>query len=266
MAESYTKFKGGQIAYSSKGEGKVIVLLHGFLENKNMWVSWVNELSKKYKLIIPDLPGHGNSDCFGYVHSMELMAEAVISVLKHEKIRKALVIGHSMGGYVAMALADLYPDLLKGLCLYHSTARPDSEDRKIGRDQAVELVKQNHKSFVRKAIPLLFRYKFRSIYKEKIGALKKEALDTSKQGIIAALKGMKERPNREIIFKFPPYPCLLLGGKHDHLIPFKTLMEQASLSENVQAIGLQEAGHMSFIEEPIHAYNWVSRWLNQQQY
>ena len=91
--------------------------------------------------------GHGDSDCLGYVHSMEENAEIVKAVLSNLKIRKTIIIGHSMGGYVALAYAEKYPKEILGLCLMNSTANADSPERKINRDRAIIAVKQNYKTF-----------------------------------------------------------------------------------------------------------------------
>ena len=117
------QFKNTQISFSDTGKGTVIVLLHGFLENKKMWDFYISEFAKKNRVIAIDLLGHGESECLGYVHSMEDHADAVQAVLSDLRIRKAIFIGHSMGGYVALAFAELYPDNTKGLVLLNSTAR-----------------------------------------------------------------------------------------------------------------------------------------------
>lgn len=85
---------------------------------------------KKNRIICIDLLGHGHTGCLGYVHSMELMAETVEAVLKHLKITRSTFIGHSMGGYVALAFAEKNPDALRGLCLMNSTASPDTLEKK----------------------------------------------------------------------------------------------------------------------------------------
>jgi pimeloyl-ACP methyl ester carboxylesterase len=123
-------FKNTKVSYSDQGNGQAIVLLHGFLENSTMWNDFIPEFSKKNRVITIDLLGHGKTECIGYVHTMELMAEAVLAVLKHLKIRRSILVGHSMGGYVALAFAELYPDAVKGLCLMNSTAKPDSKQKK----------------------------------------------------------------------------------------------------------------------------------------
>ena len=112
---------------------------------------------KGRRAICIDLPGHGQSDCIGYIHTMEEMAEAVFAVVKHLRLRKISIVGHSMGGYVALALAEREPDMLRSLTLYHSTASADSMWKKQDRKRAIELIKKNHKSFIRASIPLLFR-------------------------------------------------------------------------------------------------------------
>lgn len=259
-------FKNAPIFYSIQGKGACVVLIHGFLENKSMWKAYAKKLSNNYKVIAPDIPGHGQSANLGYVHSMDLMAQSVMAVLKKEKLRKVILVGHSMGGYVAMAFADLFPDAVKALCLFQSSASADSPDRKKARNQAIQLVKQNHKSFVRKSLPMLFRHKFRVLFRHKINHLKAEALTMSKQGIIAALEGMKTRPNREIILKFPPYQVYLIGGKHDHLIPPKILEKQASYSPNVRLKILTQAGHMAYIEEEELAFTALKDWMDSLGY
>lgn len=256
-------FKNGAVHYTVGGRGRTVVLIHGFLENQSMWETYAERLSTRYKVICPDLPGHGATDCFGYVHPMELMAESVKACMDAEKVRKAILVGHSMGGYVAMAFADLFPDHIKGLCLFQSTSRADSPERKKGRDGAIKLVKQNHKSFIRKAIPQLFRYSFRQQNRMLINQVKQEALTTPKQGVIAALEGMKRRPSREIIFKFPPYPVMLLGGFYDQLISRETLKEQAQHSDKVSVSLIKEAGHMAYLEAKEEAFTALKKWISK---
>ena len=111
------KHKGITINYSSAGTGTAIVLLHGFLENKTMWNDFLPTLSEGHQVVTVDLLGHGETGCLGPVHSMEDMAESVHAVLKELKLKKSILIGHSMGGYVALAFAEKYPDELAGLCL-----------------------------------------------------------------------------------------------------------------------------------------------------
>ncbi len=238
--------KGASIFYNLSGAGKAVVLLHGFLENSTIWGSLIPDLSKKHKVICIDLLGHGQSGCLGYIHTMELMAEAVEAVLRHLKIRRCTIIGHSMGGYVALAFAEKNPDMVKGLCLANSTARADSEIRRKNRDRAISAIKTNHKSFIRVAITNLFRPKNRRIFSNEINNIKREAINMPVQGIVAALEGMKIREDREALLHFGPYKKMLILGKKDPVLNYQELLDQIK-DTPVKLVEFPD-GHMSFIE------------------
>ena len=242
-------FKDINIYYEEHGKGSAVVLLHGFLEGHWMWCDISAELAKKHRVITVDLPGHGKSECIGYVHSMDEMAEAVKAVVNHLGVRRSDLIGHSMGGYVALAYAEHFPDDLRSLTLYQSTSRSDDKAQKANRDKAIALVKQKPSTFVRQSIPLLFRPVNRTKFKREIEKIKLLALETPPQGIVAALAGMRDRPNRELLLKFPPYPIHIVAGEKDPRIPLESLIEQAAISEEVHLHVLKGIGHMSYIED-----------------
>jgi pimeloyl-ACP methyl ester carboxylesterase len=122
-------FKKEKVSFLDKGKGRVVVLLHGFLGSSQLWEKTIADLSKSYRVIAIDLPGHGKTPCFGYAHSMDLMAKCVKAVMDSLRLKKYVIIGHSMGGYAGLAFADLFPDHLKGLCLFHSSSYPDSDEK-----------------------------------------------------------------------------------------------------------------------------------------
>ncbi|HTO34814.1 MAG TPA: alpha/beta hydrolase [Flavobacterium sp.] len=239
-------FKNTTISYSDTGKGVAVVMLHGFLENQSMWNEFVPELSKKYRIITIDLLGHGQTECLGYIHTMEEMADAVYAVLQVLRVRKAVLIGHSMGGYVSLAFAELYPDNVKGVVLLNSTSRADSDERKQNRDRAIKAVKQNHISFIRMSISNLFSENNRKRLENEIEQKKQEAEKTSVRGIIAALEGMKIRKDREVILHFAPYPILLVLGKKDSVLPYNESLEQLE-GTKVELVTFED-GHMSHIE------------------
>jgi pimeloyl-ACP methyl ester carboxylesterase len=255
-------FKGVDLHFTDLGKGPAVLLIHGFLESTSMWGGIAPALAKKSRVICIDLPGHGLSKCIGYVHTMDEMAEAAFQLIKHLKIRKAALVGHSMGGYVALAFAEHFPDSVRSLVLFQSTAKDDSEWKKLDREKAIELVKQNHKSFVRKSIPLLFRPSNRPRLKSEIDALKDEALKTPMQGIIAALSGMRDRPNRQILLKFPPFPIHIIAGEKDPRVPMEESKELAQISEYVSLHVIEGVGHMSHIEAPKEALANIQMSLN----
>lgn len=239
-------YKSTKISYTDQGKGAVVVLLHGFLENKKMWEDFAPEFSKKNRVVTIDLLGHGGSDCLGYIHSMEDQADMVHEVLQELKIRKAILVGHSMGGYVALAFAELYPDSIKGLVLLNSTSREDSLERKKNRDRAIIAVKQNYSTFIRMSIGNLFSEDNRERLAQEIEKVKMEALKTPIQGVVASLEGMKIRKDRQFILHFATYPILLLLGKKDEVLIYEDNIQQIE-GTAVKLISLTN-GHMSTIE------------------
>ncbi len=241
-----TVYKNTKISYTDQGKGTAIVFLHGFLENQTMWNALVPEFSKKYRVVTIDLLGHGATESLGYVHSMEDQADMVHAVLHDLKIRKVVLVGHSMGGYVALAFAELYADSVKGMVLLNSTSRADSDERKANRDRAIIAVKQNYTAFVRMSIANLFSEDNREKLVDKIEQVKLEALKTPLQGIVAALEGMKIRKDREVILHFATYPIQLILGKKDGVLVYDETIDQIQ-GTNVQLTTFED-GHMSHIE------------------
>lgn len=226
-----------------------------------MWDYFVSEFSKKNRVVTIDLLGHGASDCLGYVHSMEDQAQVVAEVLNHLKIKKAVLMGHSMGGYVALAFAELYSDNVKGLVLINSTSRADSDEKKHNRDRAVKAVKQNYINFVKLSITNLFSEEKRVFLIDEIEKVKNEALKTPLQGIIAAQEGMKIRKDREVLLHFVYYPKMLILGKKDTVLNFEESIEQIQ-NTNVQLIAFPD-GHMSHIENKAELLNVLLAFLKK---
>ncbi len=243
---SVLNYKNISVHYTSEGEGKTVVLLHGFLENTSMWKEITPILSQKNRVICIDLLGHGQTGNLGYVHGMEEQAKMVHFVLNHLKLRKFTFIGHSMGGYVGLAFAELYPNSIKGLCLMNSTAMADPEDKKVNRDRAIAAVKKSTRTFVKLAIPNLFTPENRSQFVSEIDQVTQEALQLSQQGIIAALEGMKIRKDRTAILKTSNFPILMVIGKQDPALDYNSLIAQTQ-STKVVKVEFPD-GHMSHFE------------------
>ncbi len=256
-----TLYKNTTIAYTDRGKGTVVVLLHGFLENSTMWNYLGPVLTKKNRVICIDLLGHGQSDSLGYVHTMEDMADAVYHVLHELKIRKAVFVGHSMGGYVALAFAEMYPDMMKALVLLNSTSRADSEERILNRTRAIKAVKQNYVAAVRMSIANLFSEENRERLVEEIEWVRNEALQTPLQGIIAAQEGMKLRKDREVILHFAPYPILLILGKKDPVLNYEENKEQIDGTQ-VKLVSFND-GHMSHLENKLELEKTIVAFLKK---
>lgn len=239
-------YKNTKISYTDSGEGNAIVLLHGFLENKKMWKDYVFFFSNQYRIITIDLLGHGESDCLGYVHSMEENARAVHEVLEYLQIKKTTILGHSMGGYVGLAFAELYPESIQKLILLNSTSKEDSPEKKLNRTRAIKAVKQNYVNFVSLAIANLFSENNRTRLADEIEKVKTQALKTPLQGIVASLEGMKIRKDRETLLRENLFPVLLILGKKDPVLNYEESITQIE-NTTAELISFDD-GHMSHIE------------------
>ncbi len=263
MEHSFIQFDGKRIHYQDEGKenNNVIVLLHGFLNSLDIWASYTYTYMRASRVIAIDLPGHGFSDTYGEVHSMEFMARSVKAVLDHCGVNDCVMVGHSMGGYVALAFADAYPFMLKGLALLHSQALMDNEVVKENRVKACRLVNENRSAFIVGFIPELFAKDRRDFFNREIKELEEDSLRTTEEGIVAAQNGMLARPSRVYLLSELQCPILFVFGKHDTRIPLEIGLSQAMLPKYSETIILGDASHMGHIEErkylKIKIYNFL---------
>jgi pimeloyl-ACP methyl ester carboxylesterase len=260
MIANHFIYKNTTISYNDSGEGNPIVLLHGFLENKSMWDYFTPIFTQKNRVVSIDLLGHGKSDCLGYIHTMEDQAEMVFSVLSHLQINKVTLIGHSMGGYIALAFAEKYPKKLSKMVLLNATAFEDSQVRKKNRDRAIKMVKKDVVSFVRLSIANLFSDQSRDTLKKEIEFCKIEALKTPLQGIIASLEGMKIRKGRLEVLQKAKYPTLLVLSEKDSVLDYEIHKKQIETTNII--LKTVSAGHMSYLENKIEVEKILLDFIN----
>jgi pimeloyl-ACP methyl ester carboxylesterase len=233
--------------YNFFGKGETLVFLHGFLESSEIWNNLINKLKDNYQVITIDLPGHGKSESLHDINTIDYMAEEVISVLDELNIDRATFIGHSMGGYVVAAIADLYANRVDNIVLINSTTLPDDDAKKTQRLKACETAKKNLNGLVNLSIPNLFAKHHREKYKEEIEFVKNIALKTPVEGVCSALKGMRERPNRSsILYDFKGGIYIIVGMNDETVNPelFLTLIPE---TPNVHVYKF-DGGHMAYIE------------------
>lgn len=251
-------YRGAKLSYEINGKGRALLLIHGFLGSKEIWKNYVPRLKHHYKVITIDLPGHGESECIGYLHNMELLAGALKYLLQQLKIRKVLLLGHSLGGYVSLAFAEKYPDDVLGLILMNSSAKGDSPKRKKSRDQLIQLIKKNKTKALNLLIPSFFATKNRRTHWQ-IKRYLKMANNCTEQSIIATIEGMKIRKEREIILKFSPFPFLFFVGKNDPILGVEDLITQSQLSELGNYHLFENSSHMCFYEEEEKVFKLIKR-------
>jgi pimeloyl-ACP methyl ester carboxylesterase len=181
---------------------------------------------------------------------MELLAQSVKAVLDSVGLRRYVIAGHSMGGYAALAFAELYPENVSGLCIFNSTSYGDAEDKKRDRDRVIRLVKKEHKHYVAEVVTSLFAPENVTKLPEEIEKVKRIAAETGKQSIINSLEGMKERKSRDMILKFAEYPVLFIIGKKDTVINYETMYPQMGMCKYPSVLMVENGAHMCFYEAP----------------
>ena len=249
--EKRITYRDADLSYSDIGKGPCIVLLHGYLECGAIWQSFIKSFPGACRFIVPDLPGHGASGTWGKVHGMDELAGAVLAILEAEGIPKVFLAGHSMGGYVTMAFADLYPEKISAYALVHSTPFADTEEKRENRDREISLVLCGKKrQIVLVNIPKAFAMDNLETMASQVELAKEIALASPDDGTIALLNGMKERPDRTRILKDQGLPVLLIGGVKDNYIPVEVFDRLASMAPHARILRLAESGHMGFMEEP----------------
>lgn len=255
-------YKNLNLYFTDQGNGDPLVFLHGFLEDSGMWKKVASNFIKSNRVICLDLLGHGKTENLGYIHGMETQANMLKFLLDKLNIGKCTLIGHSMGGYVALAFADLYPQKISALCLMNSTAFADDKEKKRNRDRGIQAVKQNHRTFIRIAIPGLFSEENRSIFSKEVSEITEDALKMSQQGIIASIEGMKVRVDRSHVLSQKKLSTLMIIGKKDPALDYNSLLEQ-SKNKQVQSV-IFEDGHMSHIENEKELIKALSTWISEQ--
>ncbi len=235
---------------SESGE-RTVVLVHGYLESMWVWDSFVPLLYKDVRVVTLDLPGHGISMVRGEVHTMEYLATTIRDALKELGIERCTMVGHSMGGYVALAFCELYGSMLDGLVLLHSHSNADSDEKSLKRAQEIKLIEAGKKELISNIAPAArFAEKNRRRFSEVIAEQREMVIITEDEGILALLRGMGERKDQNTMLRESPVPQLFIFGRADEYISQE--MAQKVVDNNPQAkiLWLDESGHMGFIEEP----------------
>jgi pimeloyl-ACP methyl ester carboxylesterase len=250
MTDRIFNYRDLKIHYTDSGKGQVIVLLHGYLETSEVWEGFSGKLAEKYRVIVPDLPGHGQSDIFGEIHSVEFMAVIIKELLNDLEIEKIFLTGHSLGGYVALAFVEQFPERLSGYCLFHSHPMADSPEVFKRRRREIEMVQAGQKDLVYpENITKMFATSNLEKNKTSLERSKEIASSVPGEGIIAILKGMMVRPSRLRIMEEGKVSCLWILGAMDNHINCEEVQKKVRLPGNAEIVILKNSGHMGFVEE-----------------
>jgi pimeloyl-ACP methyl ester carboxylesterase len=226
-----------------------VVLLHGFAEDGAIWERQTEQLKKNFRLIVPDLPGSGRSSPLIAATSMEELADALVAILDAEKIGQVILIGHSMGGYIALALVEKWAARCKAFGLFHSTAYPDSEEKKAIRRKSMAFIsKHGAAEFIRQSTPNLFAESSREEHPEWITEIVERYGSMDPASLNHYYQAMIDRPDRTGVLTRSGLPTLLVIGRHDNTLPFEASLRQAHMPSLAFIHILEEAGHMGMIE------------------
>lgn len=234
--------------YRVVGDGYPVVFLHGFLESNTMWEDLTTQLSEKYQCIFIELPGHGNSpDLDEDSPSIDIMAEKVKNTIETLLSCSFSIVGHSLGGYVALKMITLLKTFDQKLILLNSHPWADSATKKKERDRVIAVVEKNKALFIQTAIPNL--YKAPIHHKNKISSTIDEAMRMKDSAIIDSLKAMRDRTECQLTMQKLKSNCLVIQGKYDHLIDASRMKDLTDAQDNKLKV-IKDAGHMAHHENP----------------
>ena len=254
------KFQDKSIAYTINGLGRAVVLIHGFGVNRSIWEKLEEGLAEEYTVVIPDLPGINFSDRLDK-GSMELYADAMFEIVHAEKLEKPVIIGHSMGGYITLALMEKHPDLASGFGLFHSSALADNEEKKAVRQKTATFI-ENHGSKAYMETAAANFVGDEESEQELLAQVLKIASDFTPETMIQQTLAMMERPDRTDVLSSSKVPVLFIIGEDDKLMPKDVLLEQVSLPEKSQVTILKESGHLGMLEESEKSIEAMKQFLN----
>lgn len=230
-----------------KGKGKPVLLIHGFPFHQEIWDGYVERLSDEFRVITLDLPGFGKSESLKSPFTLEQVGSTLLDFLRKKDLKEVNIVGHSLGGYVALAMVKNSPELFTSLVLFHSTAYADSAEKKASRSKVVEFVQKNGAiPFASGFIPPLF---FNPTH-PAIERVKRIAGEATSQAVIGYTLAMKDRPDHIKTLEVFKNPTLFLAGKNDPGIPPDSIRKQATHSQKAEIHIFENVSHMGMFEKP----------------
>jgi len=246
------------IFYKEKGSGVPVVLLHGFCETNEIWDELIPELADHAHLISIDLPGFGDSTLPKKPFSIADVASEVVSWLKEKGIKSPVLVGHSLGGYVALAMVRQDPAYFRKMVLFHSSVFADPEEKKENRNKTIDFVERNGVApFLETFVPTLFFDKNHP----SIPEVKNITARTTKETLIAYTEAMRDRPSQEDFLKGYDGLTLVIAGEHDGVIPMEISKKMAQLSPKITFCTLGKTGHMGMYESTLASAEAIGKFL-----
>jgi pimeloyl-ACP methyl ester carboxylesterase len=227
------------------GRGPSLLLLHGLGLNRTIWQAAVDWMPRGYRVILPDIRGHGESPALEETARIESLAEDMLRLMDTLEVEKAVVAGHSMGGYIALAMAFQHIDRLAGLGLIASRATADTPEKREGRLRMIREIKLQGSGVLAESLAPRLSHD---------GGIQKQARlmieKTHPNGLIAAQHALADRPDRLSLLPEIHIPTLVVAGLEDQIVPMEEAKEMADLFPNCTYMEIPKAGHMPMLETP----------------
>jgi len=239
-----------KLHYTEAGYGTPVVLLRGFPLCGRLWREQQAKLGDLCRVITPDLRGHGESPAPSGIYEMDALARDVLALLDFLSIKKALIVGHSMGGYVALATWRLARDRVLALGLVDSQAAADTEEVRQGRlELAQQVVAEGAEVVASAMLPRLFASELPAsdpLFERALRMI----VETPRAGIVGSLRGMARRNDESDLLATINVPTLILSGTKDQIIPPAKAQALAASVPNAQLSMIENAGHLPMWEAP----------------
>lgn len=255
-----------RLAFDRFGQGPVVVLLHGFPLDRHLWSAQSRALSEEFQLVTPDLRGHGHSPSPPGTYLMEDLAADVLETIDGLGLPEPFVLGGlSMGGYVALALAEMAPERLRGLVLVNTRSAADSPEAARKREETAAEVESSGSidPVVDAMIPRLFSPKTISARPDLVSEWSSRMRRTPPSGVAASLRGMAARPDRSHVLSNLRVPALVIAGADDLIVPVAEAQAMASLPRTAELVVVPEAGHLAPIEQPAATTRAIRHFLER---
>lgn len=245
---------GQPIGYEIFGKGKPVLLLHGFCEDRSIWNEFLAPMEEEsYQFILADLPGFGDSPLVESL-SIEKMGKILLGFMEALGHDTFILVGHSLGGYVSLAMAEQQGSRITGLVMFHSHPFADTDDLKARRTKGMEFIKQNgHELYVKQLFNDLFYPLYISSHRYVLDRLTYHASNLDTSGIINALEAMRERPDRAAVLENIQCPVQFIIGAEEKIIPKEFSLEQTHLPAVASINILAKSNHMGMFEVPKEA-------------
>jgi 3-oxoadipate enol-lactonase len=239
------------MAYDEAGSGTPVLLLHGFPFNRSMWHEQVEALTPRYRVITPDLRGHGETMVTGGPATMEEMARDVAALMETLEISRATVGGLSMGGYVALALYKLFPLRVRALMLADTRAQADTEEARENREQQAEKALNEGMGSVAEAmLPKLLSPRTMAQRPQVVARVREMIVNTKPEGAAAAQRGMAQRSDQFPFLWRIIAPTLIVVGREDAITPVSDSERMHREIGGSRLAVVEDAGHLSNLEQP----------------